>query len=118
MLLNPCFKHASLPPTEAFQMCRFQYLELAYYLTHGKCINIKDPGDSGWMILQSGVNFTEYERKDHDHSGFSEFLKSHQKCSISRGREYSLRKFASGAECTYPPASRMNTEYSSTWRKR
>jgi hypothetical protein len=74
--------------------CRFQYLELAYYLAHGRCIGLQDPGDSG-LILKAGDNFSgacpivngecpqnstlnsaEPQHDDTDHSQFNEFLRN------------------------------------------
>lgn len=58
-------------------MCyRFQYIELAYYITHGNCVGLEDPGDAGW-VLASGDSFEEPEGRDH--TAFNEFQRKSSK---------------------------------------
>ena len=34
--------------------CRYQYLELASFLTHGLCVNATDPGEHGYYLSHKG----------------------------------------------------------------
>lgn len=43
-----CWGHATLRPV-AFH-CRYQYLELAYYIINGRCQDPDNPGDNGFIL--------------------------------------------------------------------
>lgn len=45
-----CAVSASIEMVQTKSTSRYQYLELAYYIVHGRCQDPKDPGDDGFIL--------------------------------------------------------------------
>jgi hypothetical protein len=46
------------------QLSRYQYLELAYYLVNGRCQDVEDPGDDGFILnLYTYRNIADYHKR-------------------------------------------------------
>ena len=91
--------------------CRYQYLELASFLTHGLCVNATDPGEHGYYLSHQGYSsWHEFYTKSSDALNFqsallntrSDMISSwlcpswNTSCSLNRPRFHATRQTECG----------------------